>query len=314
MDFSSMLLTVIGLAFFEVVVAVDNAVVNAHILSTMSQKARRWFLVWGMLIAVFLVRGLLPWLIVFSLNPALGLWGSLTLSFSDDPSVAAMVAESEPVLLVAGGVFLLFLFFQWLFLQKKNRAVPWEAVFEGHGAWFYTVVSVLLTVVVWFALERHPLMAFGAAVGSTLFFITHGFKEYAEKKEADMVKSGGGGMSDWSKIFYLEVIDSAFSVDAVLGSFAFTLSVPLILVGNGIGALVVRQLTVHNITRITSMKFLKNGAMYSIAVLGSIMLADAFGAHIPNWLSPAATFSILGYFVWRSMKEVDAQKPVKSAI
>ena len=300
-----MLLTVLGLAFFEIVVAVDNAVVNAHVLSTMSQKARRWFLVWGMLIAVFLVRGLLPWLIVFSLNPALGLWGSLTLAFSDDPAVAAMVEESEPVLLVAGGVFLLFLFFQWLFLQKKNRALFWEPVFEGHGAWFYTIVSVLLTVVVWFALERHPLMAFGAAVGSTLFFITHGFKEYAEKKESDMLKTGGA-MSDWSKIFYLEVIDSAFSVDAVLGSFAFTMSVPLILVGNGIGALVVRQLTVHNIDRITRLPFLKNGAMYSIAVLGVIMLADSFGAHIPNYVSPVATFAILGYFVWRSIKDVDS--------
>ncbi|MFH1106684.1 MAG: DUF475 domain-containing protein [Candidatus Micrarchaeota archaeon] len=313
MDLGSILLTVLGLAFFEIVLAVDNAVVNAHVLSTMSQKARRWFLVWGMLVAVFLVRGLLPWLIVFSLNPGLGLWGSLTLAFSDDPAVAAMVEESEPVLLVAGGVFLLFLFFQWLFLQKKNRAFFWEPVFEGHGAWFYTVVSVLLTAVVWLALERHPLMAFGAAVGSTLFFITHGFKEYAEKKESDMAKSGGA-MSDWSKIFYLEVIDTAFSVDAVLGSFAFTLSVPLILVGNGIGALVVRQLTVHNITRITNMRFLKNGAMYSIAVLGVIMLADAFGVHVPNWFSPICTFSILGYFVWRSVKDLDAgavAKPVR---
>ena len=34
----------------------------------------------------------------------------------------------------------------------------------------------------------------------------------------------------------LEVIDATFSIDGVLGAFAFTLSVPLIFIGNGIGA------------------------------------------------------------------------------
>jgi len=33
---------------------------------------------------------------------------------------------------------------------------------------------------------------------------------------------------------YLEVIDATFSIDGVIGAFAFTMSVPLILIGNGI--------------------------------------------------------------------------------
>lgn len=49
---------------------------------------------------------------------------------------------------------------------------------------------------------------------------------------------------------YLEVIDATFSIDGVVGAFAFTLSVPLILIGNGIGAFVVRELTVSNIDRV----------------------------------------------------------------
>jgi hypothetical protein len=70
-------------------------------------------------------------------------------------------------------------------------------------------------------------------------------------------------MSDLSKVFYLEVIDATFSIDGVIGAFAFTLSVPLILVGNGLGAIVVRELTVRNIERIRRYRYLKNGAMYS---------------------------------------------------
>jgi hypothetical protein len=88
-------------------------------------------------------------------------------------------------------------------------------------------------------------------------------------------------MSDWSKIMYLKVIDATFSIDGVLGAFAFTLSVPLILIGNGIGAFVVREFTVSNVDRIKKYIYLKNGAMYSILFLGIIMISESFGAHVP---------------------------------
>ena len=148
-----------------------------------------------------------------------------------------------------------------------------------------------------------PLMAFGAVVGSTAFFITHGFKENAEQAEKNMIE-GSAKMTDISKIFYLEVIDATFSVDGVLGAFAFTFSIPLILLGNGIGAMVVRQLTISNIERIKRYKYLKNGAMYSIFAIGIVMLADSFGMHIPSWLSPAVTFGAIGYFLYKSVKDI----------
>jgi hypothetical protein len=134
----------------------------------------------------------------------------------------------------------------------------------------------------------------------------HGFRENAEQKEREMVQSGraGNGMSDWSKIFYLEVLDASFSIDGVLGAFAFTLSVPIILVGNGIGAIAVRYLTIRGIEQVKRYRFLKNGAMYSILVLGIVMLAEAFSFHPPEWISPAATFTIVGFFLWKSVREL----------
>ena len=110
-------------------------------------------------------------------------------------------------------------------------------------------------------------------------------------------------MSDWAKVAFLEVIDMAFSVDGVVGAFAFTTVVPLILVGNGIGAVVVRQLTVSNVERIRSYAYLKNGAMYSIVFLGTVMILEGFGAHIPSWVSPVVTMLVVGYFFWRSVGE-----------
>ena len=298
-----MILTVLGLCLFESISSIDNAVINAEVLRTMSQKARRWFLLWGILFAVFIVRGLLPWIIIWVTSPGLGFWGSLTATFSSDPLVVQAIETSAPVLLTGGGIFLLFLFFHWLFLEPKVYGLHGEKFFERQGIWFYAVVSVLLTVVVWYGLKLNPLMAFGAVVGSTSFFITHGFKQNAEKAEHEMLHRQSS-MGDWSKILYLEVIDTTFSIDGVLGAFAFTLSIPLILLGNGLGAIMVRQLTVGNIERVKKYKYLKNGAMYSIFGMGMIMLLDGFGVHIPSYVTPVITFVILGYFFWKSKKEI----------
>lgn len=303
MELLPIILTVLGLALFETVSSIDNAVINAEVLSTMQQKARRWFLVWGIFISVFLVRGLLPLAIVWAAIPQLGPIGALTATFSNDPHVHEAIESSAPILLSGGGIFLLFLFFHWLFLEPKNYGLRGERFFEKQGVWFYAIVSIILAVVVWFSLEINPLMAFGAVVGSTAFFITHGFKENAAEAEKKLMGKGTSVKSDMSKILYLEAIDATFSIDGVLGAFAFTLSVPLILLGNGLGAIVVRQLTIKGIDEIKKYVYLKNGAMYSILGLGTIMILHSFGVSIPEWLSPIFTFVCIGYFFLKSRKE-----------
>ena len=301
MDVLSIVLIIAGLILFETITSIDNAIINAEVLSTMKEWARRWFLLWGLLIAVFVVRGVLPWLIVWMSTPALGPVGALTATFSSDPAVIEAIENSAPMLLMGGGTFLVFLFFHWLFLEPKFYGIRGERYIATKGVWFFAVVSILLSFLVWEALQVNPMIAFGAVVGSPAFFIVHGFRQNAEEQEKKMM---GGDMSDISKIFYLEVIDATFSVDGVLGAFAFTLSVPLIIIGNGIGAFVVRELTVRNVENIKRYRYLKNGAMYSIFILGTIMILDSFGAHIPNWLSPMVTFGIVGFFFFKPHRQI----------
>lgn len=301
MNFFSLLLTVSGLCLFETISSIDNAIINAEVLSTMQKKARKWFLFWGLLFAVFVVRGFLPWAIVWATMPELGPIGALTATFSSDPKVLAAVENSAPILLIGGGTFLVFLFFHWLFLEDKHFGLPTEKFFIKQGVWFYAIVSIILCILVWQALQAHQMMAFGAVVGSTAFFITHGFKQNAEASESLLKEKT---RSDISKIFYLEVIDSTFSIDGVLGAFAFTLSVPLILLGNGLGAFVVREITIGNIQRIKKYIYLKNGAMYSIFFLGTIMILDSFGVEIPQWVSPTITFGVIGFFFFKSRHEL----------
>lgn len=112
-------------------------------------------------------------------------------------------------------------------------------------------------------------------------------------------------------IFIVYNLFSRVSIDGVLGAFAFTISIPLILIGNGLGAFVVRYVTVHGIKWVKKYQYLKNGAMYSIAALGVIMLAESFGAHTASWLPPAITFVVVGIFFWLSKKELQMQKVIK---
>ena len=301
MDILSVLLIIAGLCLFETITSIDNAIINAEVLSTMGERARRWFLVWGLLIAVVAVRGILPWLIVWMSNLSLGPLGALTATFSSNPLVIAAIEESAPILLMGGGTFLLFLFLHWLFLEEKQFGLRGERYISTKGVWFFAAVSILLTALVWFGLKINSLVAFGAVVGSTAFFIVHGFRQNAQEAERKMLD---GSMSDVSKIFYLEVIDATFSIDGVIGAFAFTMSVPLILIGNGIGAFVVRELTVRNVENIRKYRYLKNGAMYSILFLGIIMVLDSFSFHIPAWLSPCITFGVVGFFFFKSARDV----------
>ena len=301
MDFGFIILTILGLSLFEIITSVDNAIINAEVLRGMSQKARRWFLLWGIFFAVFVVRGLLPLLIVWLANPQIGIVGVFFAAFSQDPKIAQAIQATSPLLLLAGGVFLIFLFFNWLFLEPKNYGLKGEKFFHSQGAWFFAVVSILLSVIVWFALQKNSILAFSAVLGSSAFFIIHGFRQYAEEQERKLISVN---MSDISKIAYLEVLDMTFSIDGVIGAFAFTLIIPLILLGNGLGAIVLRRLTVSNIERIKKYKYLKNGAMYSILFLGLIMVFDSFGFHIPPWFSPVITFGSVGYFFLKSKKEL----------
>jgi hypothetical protein len=296
----SVLITIIGLSLFEAISSIDNAVVNAEVLATMGKKSRKWFLLWGFLLAVIVVRGILPFAIVWAFNPSLSAMQVLSAAWSSDPIVHESIVKSAPILLVAGGVFLLFLFLHWLFLEDKNFGLPkTEKFFMKKGIWFYAIVSILLTFIAWFALKQSSMMGFGAVVGSTLFFITHGFKQNAEAEEK---KLKGSARSDISKLLFLEIIDATFSIDSVLGAFAFTLSVPLILLGNGLGAFLVRKLTISNVERIKKYVFLKNGAMYAILTLGVIMILQAFGYQVPEYVSPFVTIVIIGFFFWKSKK------------
>ncbi len=293
---------VLGLIVFEVVNSLDNAIVNASVLKTMSMLWRKRFLVIGIITSVFLVRFILPLLIVWISVP--GISGQdLFLAFLGQSEVAKTAIEMQtPIILTFGGVFLLFLYLHWLFLEKKDPLFIERYLKQKHGVWFFAFAAIILVIVMYLA-RASPMMMLAAAIGSATFFIIYGLKQTAEESERNLVV-GASEMSDLSKFMYLEVLDMTFSFDGVIGAFAFTINLILIFIGIGIGAMVVRELTVKGIDSIAKYKYLKNGAMTSIGFLGLFMMLEGFNVPLPSILPILITFALFGVAFYASRRAI----------
>ena len=298
-------LTIIGLTVFETVSSIDNAIINAHVLKKMSAKMRKLFLIFGVFFAVFLVRAFLPLLIVWLTTPGITIYQAIEATLGSDPATHKAMEDNAYILLMCGGIFLLLLYLHWLFLEKKDPYfVPDKLVRPQHKMWFFALSAVLLVGLMW-AMQARPLGMLTAAFGNAIFFILYGFRQMAEEEEKKMEQSG---RKDWARLLFLIVLDASFSIDGVLGAFAFTTNILLIFLGNGLGAVVVLWATFKWVEGVAKYKWLKNGAMTSIGLLGLFMILEAFDLHVPQWLPPVTTFALVGWAFLAShryLKKID---------
>jgi uncharacterized protein len=122
--------------------------------------------------------------------------------------------------------------------------------------------------------------------------------EHDDKAVGDMVKKGGIG-----GFLYLEVLDASFSFDGVIGAFAITSDVVIIMLGLAIGAMFVRSMTVFLVEKGTLDKFvyLEHGAHYAIGILALIMLAS-MKFHIPEVFTGLVGVAFIFASLWSSVR------------
>jgi len=142
-----------------------------------------------------------------------------------------------------------------------------------------TVDPSLHSVVLWSALAG-VVLHIGLEGISVLFSDTEATGKSKTKKPAQMV-----GMAAFAMFCYLQVLDASFSFDGVIGAFAITTSVFLIMAGLGAGAIWVRSLTVYLVRTGTLAKYryLEHGAHWAIFALGVLMLAKLYHVELPEW-------------------------------
>ncbi|UOF01677.1 DUF475 domain-containing protein [Bdellovibrio reynosensis] len=295
------------LAVLEVSLSFDNAIVNAVVLKQMTPVWRKRFLTWGMLIAVFGMRLVFPLAIVTFIahvNP----WEALVMAATRPDEYANLMLSAHLEVSAFGGAFLLMVALKYFYDESKE--LHWIPFLEKPTAYLGSkveAIEVALCLVIFAIITQFmpsesalPFLKAGMA-GLITYVIVDGIGSWLEASDETMkdVHRASAGM-----FLYLEVLDASFSFDGVVGAFAITHNLFIIMIGLSIGAFFVRSLTIMFVEKetLTKFAFLEHGAFYAIGLLAMIMLSSPF-VHIPEWFTGlSGAVLIAASFVWSLKK------------
>src|SRR6478672_2425975 len=277
------------LAVMEVSLSFDNAVVNASVLKTWDEFWKKLFLGVGIIIAVFGMRLLFP-LVIVAVAANLGMGDVWRMALNNPKEYSMHLTNHHAEVAAFGGMFLLLVFLNFLFDEEKEH--HWLGHFEAKLGSLGKVSSIAV------------MISIGALMASLIYVGVDVLSNLLEKSEegggdvGEMVKRGGIG-----GFLYLEVLDASFSFDGVIGAFAITNDVVIIMLGLAIGAMFVRSLTVYLVDKGTLDQFvyLEHGAHYAIGILALIMFASV-EYEIPEWFTGLSGVAFILVSLWSSIR------------
>ncbi len=271
------------LVALEVTLSFDNAVVNARVLMRMNEVWRRRFLTWGILLAVFGTRFVLPILIV-SASVLIGPIAVFKLALYEPAQYGQLLHGARTAIGAFGGTFLLMVSLKYFFNTAKD--VHWIHVIERHLVRWGRIEALEIALALFLLLVVSHVLHDGAGtvltagiVGIVLFILMEGItSSFSIESATERV-----GLT---LFLYLNVLDSAFSLDGVVGAFAISNQLPVIIVGLGIGAYFVRSMTVYLVRKksLESLIYLEHGAHWAILGLAISMLLGLLW-HVPELIT-----------------------------
>ncbi len=291
----SALFIVVALAIIETSLSFDNAVVNAKVLKTMSEKWRKRFMTWGIAIAVFGMRIVFP-LVIVAILAKMGPFEALNLAITDATKYAEILKSSHIVLMGFGGAFLFMVALKYFFDVEKD--VHWIDIVERPLARLgkleaVEITIVLLTLIGISKLLPHESTQFLIAglYGLIAYVIVGGIGAFFEAPSLTL----GVAKAGLASFLYLEFLDASFSFDGVIASFVLTNNIFIIAIGLGIGAMFVRSLTIMLLEKGTLSQYiyLEHGAFWAIIGLVAIMFFGLF-IHIPEIIASLISILFIG--------------------
>ena len=272
---------VVVLSVLEVTLSFDNAVVNAKILKKMSPVWQKRFLTWGILIAVFGTRFILPIIIV-----SIAVWASpvhiTKLAFTNPEEYGRLLESVHASITAFGGIFLLMVSLKFFF--NKAKSVHWIKIIEEHLVRWGHIEAIEIAIALTLLLTMSFVTSYDQAtvliaglIGLILFIVMEGVAGTLSLEGKDIAVGGA------TLFIYLNILDSAFSLDGVVGAFALTSNLLIIMVGLGIGAYFVRAFTLYMVQKDTlaELIYLEHGAHWAILGLAFMMLANLL-FHVPE--------------------------------
>lgn len=256
------------LIVLEISLSFDNAVVNAKVLETMDPIWQKRFIFFGLPIAVFGMRLVFP-LAIVSIVTGMGLIETLQVAMNQPSEYEKVLKTTETTIFAFGGAFLLMVFLDFFF---EERDIKWVTFVEGSRIMehFSGVANIeLITAIMIGIALGHITQDFGIVLAFMYGVLLHSLLGLLDHfLSSDTVKSGVAGF------IYLEILDASFSFDGVIGAFALTSNIFIIMIGLGVGAMFVRSITLYFVEHkiLSQFRYLEHGAHYAIGILAIIML------------------------------------------
>lgn len=295
------------LAVLEVSLSFDNAVVNASVLKDMSEFWRQAFLTIGILVAVFGMRLVFP-IVIVSFSGGISTVETMQMALNKPDQYSQVLTDAYPVISAFGGMFLLLVFLNFLF--DINKETHWLGAFEERLTKLakFSEISVFIALCAifstrWWVPEAEQSRVFVAGVmGVLLYLAVDAVGALFENEEEGDAAVKTIQRSGFASFLYLEVLDASFSFDGVIGAFAITKDVVIIMLGLAIGAMFVRSMTVYLVHRGTLSEYiyLEHGAHYAIGALAAIMLLGT-RVHVPEVVTGLIGVAFIGAAVWSSL-------------
>ncbi len=268
--------TAMLLVVLEVTLSFDNAVVNAKVLTQLSEKWQRRFLTWGILFSVVITRAILPLLIVaVSTGASVFVIGRIALS--DPAHYGTLLQSAHYIIYSFGGIFLTLVGLRYFF--DKEKEVHWLQSIEKRLASLGEIEAVeigialmILFIIAALIPEQRAVILFSGLAGVILFVLLQGIISAFGAKSLQMHHTG------FVLFAYLNILDSAFSLDSVVGAFALSTQLPVIIAGLASGAYFVRSLTLYMVRNrvLDGLIYIEHGAHWAIIGLAGSMLASMF--------------------------------------
>lgn len=277
------------LVLLEVTFSFDNAVINSKVLATMSPFWQKLFLTVGIFIAVFVVRFLLP-IVIVMVAARLDFMTVLNLALNDAETYGKTLKEAAPMIDAFGGAFLIMIGISYF--MDRHKDIHWLGAIErrlSHAGKFQNLKAlVMLSVAMILYTTVDDAYRVTVLVASILGVMLHMglelFSEAYSSQQTDLKHKVG--MAAFASFLYLEVLDASFSFDGVIGAFAITDNIILIIAGLGAGAIWVRSMTVYLLRTGTLAKYryLEHGAHWAILALGIVMFVKLYHVEPPEWI------------------------------
>jgi hypothetical protein len=296
------------LAVLEVSLSFDNAVVNAGVLKGMSEFWRQAFLTVGILVAVFGMRLVFP-IVIVSFSGGISTMDTIQMALNEPTQYSQVLTAAYPVISAFGGMFLLLVFLNFLF--DSNKETHWLGALEERLTKLakFDEISVFIALCAifstrWWVPEAEQSRVFVAGVmGVLLYLAVDAVGALFENEEEGDAAVKTIQRSGFASFLYLEVLDASFSFDGVIGAFAITKDVVIIMLGLAIGAMFVRSMTVYLVNRGTLNEYiyLEHGAHYAIGALALIMLLGTT-VHVSEVITGLIGVGFIGASVWSSLR------------